>query len=64
MAKFLVTSEVSELLRVGEGTVRQWARQGVLPSVRVGRKVLFDQVELVEFVKGLRGNPNSSEIES
>jgi len=42
-------SEVSELLHVPASTVSDWARRGILPSVKIGRRRLYvrGQIEAV-----------------
>ena len=42
-------SEVAELLRVPRSTVSAWARRGVLPSVKIGRRRLYmrQQIEAI-----------------
>jgi excisionase family DNA binding protein len=40
---FYVTSEVADLLRVRERTIRRWGRTGVLPAARLGRRWLFSR---------------------
>lgn len=37
-------------LNVGESTVRRWVREGILPVVRLGRRVLIRQEDLRDFV--------------
>jgi excisionase family DNA binding protein len=32
-------------------TIREWARDGVIPSVRVGRKLMFDPVDVIAALK-------------
>ncbi len=43
----LTAEELAERFRVKPGTVREWARKGVIPSVKPGHKTLrFDPVEV------------------
>jgi excisionase family DNA binding protein len=36
---FLTVAEVAEILKLNQQTVRNWIDQGLLPAVRVGRRV-------------------------
>ena len=40
-ADVLTAGEVAELLRVPRSTVEDWARRGVIPSRKVGRRRLY-----------------------
>jgi excisionase family DNA binding protein len=40
-ADVLTASEVAALLRVPRSTVEDWARRGVIPSRKVGRRRLY-----------------------
>jgi excisionase family DNA binding protein len=42
LEKLLTADEVAEQLRLSRWTVYGWAREGILPSVRLGGRVLFD----------------------
>jgi len=37
----LTASEVAELMRVPRSTVEDWARRGVIPSRKIGRRRLY-----------------------
>ncbi len=43
---FLTVSEVAELLKLNQQTVRNWIDQGTLPAVRVGRRVRIRRSDL------------------
>jgi len=51
-------SEVSELLHVPASTVSDWARRGILPSVKIGRRRLYvrGQIEAVLFEQAARSS--------
>ncbi|TWT43952.1 Helix-turn-helix domain protein [Phycisphaerae bacterium RAS1] len=38
--QFLTTAELAERLRVSPETIREWARRGDIPSVRLSRKAI------------------------
>jgi excisionase family DNA binding protein len=40
-------AQLAERFQVGERTIRRWAQQGLIPSIKVGRTVRFP-VEAVE----------------
>jgi len=44
----------ADLLTVRESTVRDYARRGVVPSVKIGRHLRFVEDDLAAFVEGLR----------
>lgn len=40
-ADVMSVAEVAELLHVPRSTVSDWARRGILPSVKIGRRRLY-----------------------
>jgi excisionase family DNA binding protein len=40
-ADVMTAAEVADLLRVSRSTVEDWARRGILPSKKVGRRRLY-----------------------
>lgn len=42
--------EAAEFLRLGVSTLREWAREGRLPSVKLGRQVRFRRTALLEWM--------------
>lgn len=54
----LVTVEVlSQRWTVKRQTLRAWARRGILPALKVGRLVLFDERDIREFLVEARRRP-------
>lgn len=53
--RLLTAPEAAELLAIRESTVRDLARRGVVPSVKVGRLMRFVEADLIAYVDGLRG---------
>lgn len=51
MEEHLTKSELAKLLKVSEVTIDRWRKAG-LPSIKVNRKVLFDQEEVQKWLKG------------
>ena len=57
----LVTVEVlAEKWNLKPGTIRAWARRGVMPSRKMGRLIVFDAHELDEWYRGLPSTIESS----
>ena len=54
LPRMLTAAEAAELLRLRESTVRDYARRGVTPSVRIGRHVRFIEADLVDHLESLR----------
>lgn len=57
MEELLTTDEVAELYRTSPATVRYWRHTGYGPPGRkVGRRVLYDRVDVEAFWQGLRSD--------
>jgi excisionase family DNA binding protein len=50
----LTADEVAELLHIPRSTVRDYARRGVLPSIKLGRHVRFVRADVAEAIEQLR----------
>lgn len=48
---FLSSNEAGTELHVTTWTVRDWCRKGVLPSVKVGNRLLIPKKQLIEFIE-------------
>lgn len=48
-ADVMTVAEVADLLHVPRSTVSDWARRGILPSVKIGRRRIYirQQIEAV-----------------
>jgi excisionase family DNA binding protein len=56
--ELLTADEVAELLHSPRSTVSDYARRGVLPSVKLGRHRRFVRSDIVDAIEGLRlGRP-------
>lgn len=54
MDRYLTTSEVAQRYRTAESTVRYWRHIGYGPKgMKVGRRVLYSEAELVRFEQRL-----------
>lgn len=47
----VAVSEASRLLSLSEFTVRAYVRRGVLPSIRLGRRILIPVSALMEVIR-------------
>ncbi len=54
MLKILTVKQVSELLKVKQGTIYAWAEQGLIPSFKINGLLRFDEDELTEWVKACK----------
>lgn len=60
--KLMTVEEVAEYLRVKPTTVYQWAKNGKIPAVKMGRLWRFGREEVEEWVKnGMNANLNGRE---
>jgi excisionase family DNA binding protein len=48
MVKMLTTYELARCLQLHPDTIRKMAREGIIPSMQIGRKLRFDQAAVVE----------------
>jgi len=51
MPKFLTVDEAADLFRVKRQTVYKWICEKRIPSVTAGGRTLFDETELLAWVK-------------
>jgi excisionase family DNA binding protein len=59
---FLQISQVSDLLEISDTTTRRLVKNGVLPSVRVGRQIRIDQRRLREWLDNGGGGPSRHRV--
>jgi excisionase family DNA binding protein len=52
--ELLTADEVAELLRVPRSTVSDYARRGVLPSIKIGRHRRFVRSDVASAIERLR----------
>src|SRR5437762_13066091 len=45
---YLSRKEVTNLLKISYPTLRDWTRQGLLKSYRIGKRVLYKECEVIE----------------
>jgi excisionase family DNA binding protein len=51
----LTPTETAKLLRIGRGTVYEQIRLGVIPSLRMGKKILIPRVALMKMLETVKG---------
>jgi len=61
--RLLSAKEAAEYLGLSHRTLWAWAQQGQIPVVRLGRRVLFDQVDLDEVIEECTQWPQGREME-
>jgi excisionase family DNA binding protein len=49
--RLLTPAEAADLLQVAEGTLRNKARQRVIPSVKIGRSLRFRRSALLDYIE-------------
>lgn len=55
-ALVLTPIETAKLLRIGRGTVYEQIRLGLIPSIRIGRKILVPKTALIRMLEGVKGD--------
>lgn len=55
-ALVLTPIETAKLLRIGRGTVYEQIRLGLIPSIRIGRKILVPKAALIRMLEGAKGD--------
>lgn len=59
--EILNKKEVAEMLRVSPRTVLSLARKGVIPSVKIGKEVLFFKVSILKWLRKNNSCRNQNE---
>ena len=61
--QLLTAEQVAETLQVSKLRVYEMARLGIIPCVRMGRQIRFDEKALYEWIsQGGSANPNAGDI--
>jgi excisionase family DNA binding protein len=55
--KFMTLSDAMNLLSLSRQTINRFIARGEIPNYKVGKRRLFDRVELIEWVKSHRSGP-------
>jgi excisionase family DNA binding protein len=53
MRKYLLCSEMAEVFHCEETTIKAWAREGKIPSFKIGKRVLFDSELVAKAIRAL-----------
>ena len=59
--RYCSIQDVSEYTSLPIKTLYEWASQGRIPSIKIGRRVLFDLNDIDEFMTGLKRVINKCE---
>jgi len=59
-ALVLTPVETANLLRISRGTAYEQIRLGVIPSIRMGRKILVPKAALIKMLENAGGDGTSS----
>ncbi len=52
---------VSMYTSLAEGTIYEWAKQGKIPSMKAGRRVIFDLQDIDRYMESLKRSCNQAE---
>ena len=52
----LTPTETAKLLRIGRGTVYEQIRLGVIPNIRMGRRILVPRAALMKMLETAKGD--------
>lgn len=52
----LTPTETAKLLRIGRGTVYEQIRLGVIPNIRLGRRILVPRAALMKMLETAKGD--------
>jgi excisionase family DNA binding protein len=52
----LTPVETAKLLRISRGTAYEQIRLGVIPSIRMGRRILIPKAALIKMLEGAKGD--------
>lgn len=53
MVELLSCGEIADRLHVAPATVLKWARQGIIPTIRIHRTLRFDPAEVETALRAL-----------
>lgn len=49
--ELLTAKEVMEIFRISKATLIRWSKEGILPAIKIGRRVLYDKNDILEVVE-------------
>lgn len=59
--RYFSIKELANYTGLPRGTLYDWSSQGLIPSIKIGRRVLFDIVDIDQFLAELKRKPFSPE---
>ncbi len=59
--RYVDAKAISEYTSLPKGTVYEWAGQGKIPSIKIGRKVLFDLQDIDKMMESKKRTCNKDE---
>ena len=60
--RYVSIKEVSEYTSLPAKTLYEWAGQGKIPSIKLGRRVLFDLQDIDKIMDSFKRSPNQCEM--
>ncbi|MEW5804598.1 MAG: helix-turn-helix domain-containing protein, partial [bacterium] len=58
--KYLTTKQVAEFLTLSIGTVKGLIKEDKIPYYRIGKRIVFDQEEIIKWVESQREEPKAA----
>ena len=59
--RYVDAKAISEYTSLPKGTIYEWAGQGKIPSIKMGRRVLFDLHDIDKVMASMKRNDNQSD---
>ncbi len=59
--RYVDIKRVSRYTSLAESTIYEWAAHGKIPSIKIGRRRLFDLVDIDKLMASLKRNDNQNE---
>ena len=56
--RYVDAKAISEYTSLPKGTIYEWAGQGKIPSIKMGRRVLFDLHDIDKVMASMKRNDN------
>ncbi len=60
--RYVDIKAVSKYTSLAESTLYEWAGQGKIPSIKIGRRVLFDLNDIDKIMDSFKRSPNQCEM--
>ena len=59
--RYVDAKAISEYISLPKGTIYEWAGQGKIPSIKMGRRVLFDLHDIDKVMASMKRTCNKDE---